>query len=418
MTEETGATIVTPLGPFMRKIDLSNFQIATSGTAREVNRRIVLNLIRAHTAISRADLARKTGLQRSTVSLIIEQLMTEDWVVEGMVGYSPRGRKPTYLRLNTERLGVIGVNLRPYSTTIALADLNANFRAQESIATPPSPELFLQEATRRINNLRQSHAELTCEGIGVCLPGRVDLATQRLVFAPNLGWEDTDLKTPLEAATGLPVALENAANACALAEIWFGQWEGLRDLAIVTVSEGIGTGFVLNGHLVTGPSGRAGEFGHVTIDPNGPLCKCGNRGCWEVFASNTATTEYYREIMPSNRGRSRSTAGAPEPTFDDVLHLAELGDPCATEALDRMGRYLGVGVAMLATGLEPSLVVLVGEVTRAWSRIGPIIKRTMAESCPLKDATRVVAADDALQPRLRGTVALIIQKHFGAPAVA
>jgi predicted NBD/HSP70 family sugar kinase len=402
----------------MRKIDLSNFQIATSGTAREVNRRIVLNLIRAHTAISRADLARKTGLQRSTVSLIIEQLMTEKWVVEGMVGHSPRGRKPTYLRLNTERLGVIGVNLRPYSTTIALADLNANFRAQESIVTPPSPELFLEEATRRINNLRQSHPELTCEGIGVCLPGRVDLKTQRLVFAPNLGWEDTDLKTPLETATGLPVALENAANACALAEIWFGQWEGLHDLAIVTISEGIGTGLVLNGQLVTGPSGRAGEFGHVTIDPDGPQCKCGNRGCWEVFASNTATTEYYRQIMPSNRARSRSAAGAPEPTFDDVLRLAELGDPCAIEALDRMGRYLGVGVTMLATGLEPSLIVLVGEVTRAWSRIGPIIKQTMIESCPLKDATRVLAADDALQPRLRGTVALIIQKHFGAPAVA
>lgn len=402
----------------MRKIDLSNFQIATSGTAREVNRRIVLNLIRAYKAISRAELARKTGLQRSTVSLIIEQLLAEDWVAESMVGYSPRGRKPTYLRLNAERLGVIGVNLRPYSTTIALADLNANFRAQESIPTPPSPEEFLKETTRRINNLRQSHAGLTCEGIGVALPGRVDLATQKLVFAPNLGWEDIDLKTPLEAATGLPVALENAANACALAEMWFGRWGDLRDLAIVTVSEGIGTGFVLNGQLVTGPSGRAGEFGHVTIDPNGPKCKCGNRGCWEVFASNTATTEYYRQIMPTHRGRARSAAGAPEPTFEDVLRLAELGDPCASEAVDRMARYLGVGVAMLATGLEPSVIVLVGEVTRAWSRIGPIIKKTMAESCPLKETTRVVAADDALQPRLRGTVALIIQKHFGAPAVA
>ncbi|RPI22570.1 MAG: ROK family transcriptional regulator [Acidobacteria bacterium] len=402
----------------MRKIDLSNFQIATSGTAREVNRRIVLNLIRAHNAISRADLARKTGLQRSTVSLIIEQLMTEDWVVEGMVGYSARGRKPTYLRLNTERLGVIGVNLRPYSTTIALADLNANFRAQESLPTPPTPELFLREVTRRINNLRQSHSGLTCEGIGVCLPGRVDLGTQKLVFAPNLGWEDVDLKTPLEAATGLPVALENAANACALAEIWFGRSEGVRDLAIVTVSEGIGTGFVLNGQLVTGPTGRAGEFGHVTIDPEGPPCKCGNRGCWEVFASNTATTAYYRQIMPTHRRGHRSNAAIPEPTFEDVLRLAELGDPCASEALERMAGYLGVGVAMVATALEPSLIVLVGEVTRAWSRIGPIIKKTMAERCPLKGATRVSAADDALQPRLRGTVALIIQKHFGAPAVA
>ncbi len=402
----------------MRKIDLSNFQIATSGTAREVNRRIVLNLIRAHGAISRADLARKTGLQKSTVSLIIEQLIAEDWIAEGMVGYSPRGRKPTYLRLNVERLGVIGVNLRPSSTTIALADLNANFRAQESIPTPPTPQLFLEETIRRINNLRKSHPELTCEGIGVCLPGRVDLDAKKLVFAPNLGWEDVDLRTPLEEGTGLPVALENAANACALAEMWFGRWERVRDLAIVTVSEGIGTGIILNGQLVTGPTGRAGEFGHVTINPDGPVCKCGKRGCWEVFASNNATAQYYRDIMPSQRNGRRPNSSAPEPTFEDVLHLAELGDPCALQALERMARYLGVGVAMLATGLEPGIIVLAGEVTRAWSTVGPIIQKTVAESCPVKGATRVFAADDALQPRLRGTVALIIQKHFGAPVVA
>jgi len=192
----------------------------------------------------------------------------------------------------------------------------------------------------------------------------------------------------------------------------------VRDLAVVTVSEGIGTGIILNGQLVTGPTGRAGEFGHVTIDPDGPVCKCGKRGCWEVFASNTATAQYYREIMPAQRNGRRQASTVPDPTFEDVLHLAELGDPCALQALKRMARYLGVGVAMLATGLEPGIIVLVGEVTRAWSSVGPIIQKTVAESCPVKGATRVFAADDALQPRLRGTVALIIQKHFGAPRVA
>jgi predicted NBD/HSP70 family sugar kinase len=317
-----------------------------------------------------------------------------------------------------ERLGVIGINLRPFSTTIALADLNANIRAQESIATPQTPELFLQEICRRIANLKQSYPEVSYEGIGICLPGRVDISTQRLVFAPNLGWTDVDLKSPLEEATGLPVSLENAANACALSEMWFGQWEGVRDLAVVTVSEGIGAGVIVNGQLVVGPTGMAGEFGHVTIDPAGPVCRCGNRGCWEVFASNTAARDYYRQIMPSNRGARQSASSAPEPTFEDVLRLAELGDPSACQALERMARYLGVGVAMLATALEPRIVVLVGESTRAWNRIGPIIKKTMAEHRPLKGATQVFAADDALQPRLRGTVALIIQKHFGAPLVA
>ncbi|RPJ57044.1 MAG: ROK family transcriptional regulator, partial [Acidobacteria bacterium] len=214
----------------MRKIDLSNFQVATSETAREVNRRIILNLIRANQAISRAELARKTGLQRSTVSLIAEQLIAEKWIAEGMVGYSPRGRKPRYLRLNVDRVGVVGINIRPTWTTIALADLNANFQAQETVRTPATPEIFVEEACKRINTLRQSHPQIAYEGIGVCLPGRVDFRSQSLVFAPNLGWKNVDLRGPLEAGTGLPVVLENAANACALSEMWFGQRENTRDL--------------------------------------------------------------------------------------------------------------------------------------------------------------------------------------------
>jgi predicted NBD/HSP70 family sugar kinase len=401
----------------MRKIDLSNFHVATSETAREVNRRIVLNLIRANQAISRADLARKTGLQRSTVSLITEQLIAEKWIAEGLIGYSPRGRKPRYLRLNVDRVGVIGINIRPTWTTIALADLNANFQAQETIGTPPTPALFIAEACKRINGLRGSYPDIAYEGIGVCLPGRVDRRSQTLVFAPNLGWQDVDLKTPLEAGTGLPVVLENAANACALSEIWFGQRENTRDLAIVTVSEGIGTGIVVNGQLLHGPSGLAGEFGHVIIDDQGPACKCGNRGCWEVFASNTAAVAYYQRITASHR-RAASESAVPEPTFDDLLRLAEIGDPRASQALDRMARFLGVGIAMLVTGLEPASIVIVGEVTRAWPRVGPIIRETVNQRCYRAKTTQIFSADDALQPRLRGTVALILQEHFGAPVVA
>src|SRR5215467_12325806 len=116
----------------MRKIDLSNFQVATSETARDINRRIVLNLIRTHQPISRADLARHSGLQRSTVSVITEQLVKERWVTEGASGHVPRGRRPRFLHLNKERVGIIGINVRPATTTIGLAGLDANFVAQES----------------------------------------------------------------------------------------------------------------------------------------------------------------------------------------------------------------------------------------------------------------------------------------------
>src|SRR5580765_7547939 len=179
----------------MRKIDLTNFQVATSETARDINRRIVLNLIRTHQPLSRADLARHSGLQRSTVSVITEQLINERWVTEGADGHTLRGRRPRFLHLNKERVGIIGINIRPAMTTLAFADLDAHFLAQESLPTSEDPMKFVADVIPRIRNLIRSRPELTPEGIGISLPGRVDLANKRVVFAPNLGWTDFDLKS-------------------------------------------------------------------------------------------------------------------------------------------------------------------------------------------------------------------------------
>jgi predicted NBD/HSP70 family sugar kinase len=404
----------------MRKIDLTNFQVATSETARDINRRIVLNLIRNHQPISRADLARHSGLQRSTVSVITEKLIEEDWVREGASGHVPRGRRPRFLHLNKERVGIIGVNIRPATTTMGLADLDANFVAQESLPTARDPERFIADLAPRLRNLIEMRSEISCEGIGISLPGRVDLNSQRLVFAPNLGWGPIDLKTPLEKATGLQVELENAANACALAEFWFGpRREGVRNLVAVTVSEGIGTGLILNHQLARGSTGMAGEFGHITVVDEGLECKCGNRGCWEVYASNSAAIRYYAGSSSTARnGKAPSKLPAAAPVFDDILRLAEQGDQKAVDAINQVARYLGIGVALLVTGLAPDVIVVVGEITRAWNRVGPIINDVVRSRCFTHAPTRVVPTDPAGDPRLRGTIALVLQKHFGAPLVA
>jgi predicted NBD/HSP70 family sugar kinase len=401
----------------VRRIDLSNFQVATSETARDINRRIVLNLIRTHQPISRADLARHSGLQRSTVSVIAEQLIKERWITEGANGHTARGRRPTFLHLNKERVGIIGINVRPVTTTLALADLDANFLAQDSMPTPPQPKQFLAELVPRVRKLMNARPELTCEGIGVSLPGRVDKATQHLVFAPNLGWRDFNLKTPLEKATGLPVELENAANSCALSEICFGRRaEGLRNLVIVTVSEGIGCGLILNHQLVQGSTGTAGEFGHAALIPDGLECSCGNRGCWEMYASNSAAVRYYSQAG-SGRGRRSATVGKTI-SFELLLRLAQQGDGKAVEALQQMAKYLGLGIAPLVSGLAPDMIVIVGEVTRAWDKVGPIIKDTVRQHSFTRAETQIVPSDPITQPRLRGTIALVLLKHFGAPAIA
>ncbi len=403
----------------MRRIDLSNIQVATSETARDINRRIVLNLIRTHQPISRADLARQSGLQRSTVSVIAEQLIKERWITEGANGHTPRGRRPRFLHLNKERVGIIGINVRPTTTTLALADLDANFLAQDSLATPQDPKQFVAELLPRVRQLMQTRPELTCEGIGVSLPGRVDRTSKRVVFAPNLGWKDFDLKTPLEKATRLPVELENAANSCALSEICFGRRaEGLRNLVVVTVSEGIGCGLILNHQLVQGSTGTAGEFGHAALVQDGLECSCGNRGCWEMYASNSAAISYYSQAASSARGTKRQLVPAERTiTFDHLLRLAEQGDTKAVEALEQMAKYLALGMAPLIAGLAPDMIVVVGEVTRAWHQVGPIIKETVKQHSFTRAETHIVPSDPITQPRLRGTIALVLLKHFGAPAI-
>jgi len=383
----------------IRALDRRN-QGASSEVVRDINRRIILNLIRTRHPISRADLARLSGLQRSTVSLIVEQLMEERWVIEGPRGRLPRGRRPTFLRLNDERV-IIGVDIRPTQTTVALADANGKFISQEVMTTPADPQVAITGLIEAIKRAVARCAQKKIEGIGISLPGRYDHSLDRLVFAPNLKWPAIDIRTPIMKATGVEVELENAANACVLAAVWFDHIED-RALVVVTVSEGIGTGMLVNGQLVRGLSGMAGEFGHVPLDLDGPVCSCGGRGCWEIFASNRAALRYYSE----STGNSASS-------FPDLLSRADQGDVKAAEALEKMARYLGRGMRMIVAGLAPERIVVVGDLTRSWHRFGSVIEREVHEQVlPGGVAPQLVPAYEDGLARLRGTVALVLQKHF------
>ena len=389
----------------MKRIDFTNTQVASSQTARDINRGVVLNLIRRRQPISRADLARVSGLQRSTVSLITEQLIRERWVVHGPIGRLPRGRRPTFLRLN-DRRAILVADLRPAQTTVAVADVNGNFLSRETMPTTSDPRATAAGIAARIRHLAEVHSDLVFEGVGVSLPGRFNQETQRFVFGPNLGWPEFDFKEAIERGTGMRVELENAANACVLAEVWFGHKERMRDFVVVTVSEGIGTGIFANGQLVRGLNGMAGEFGHVPLDPTGPPCGCGSRGCWEVYASNRAALRYYHESGTAQNGLS----------FQDLLALAEAKDSLALKALEKMARALGRGMRWIVTGLAPEEIVVVGELTRQWRRFAPFVEEEVAAGFLAGKPPRVRPGEGSMA-RLRGTVALVLQKHFG-PAAA
>jgi len=384
----------------IRHIDLSDVQLASSETARRINRDIVLELIRANQPISRADLARSSGLQRSTVSQIVEQLISEKWVCEGAVATSPRGRRPTLLGLN-EDLVAIAIDIHPHQATIATVDLKGRLLSRSQVPLSSNPATSAKLLSDCMIRMKQALGGKSIEGIGISVPGRVDPRTQRLIFAPNLRWPDFDLKKVIEKSMGLPVKMENAATSSLLAELMFRGIEGIRDIVLVTVSEGVGAGVFANGQLVSGHLGMAGEFGHISLDPSGPECSCGRKGCWETFASCRAALRYYKELQPQG----------PAITFHHLLNMAEEGNQSAVEALAKQAVSIGRGLRLIIAALAPSLILVAGDITSAWHRFGPAIEREASEHLLGGLLPPILPTHEGEIARLRGAAALVFQRR-------
>src|ERR1700722_1294063 len=371
-------------------------QSASNKTPRQINRNLVFNLVRTRQPLSRADLARVSGLQRSTVSLIVEDLIKDKWILEGSTGRPPRGRRPTFLELNHQR-AVIALDIHPSQTTVAVTDLGGKIVAQHVVELPEDPKKAIQPIIAAIRKLMASHSDKSFDGIGISLPGRADPLRDEPIFAPNLKWSISSIKSRIQKATGLRVEMDNVANACALSEVWFGDSDGLHDLVVVNVSEGIGTGIFANGQLLRGANGMAGEFGHVQMDMNGPRCGCGGRGCWETVSSNRAGLRYYQEM----------SGAAVAPSFAALLKMAEFGDANSIKALKKMAIFLGRGLRMISSALAPSEIVIVGDITTAWPMFGPIIEDELKQNA-LSSAPKLRPSFEGNTARLRSAVALVM----------
>jgi len=243
----------------MRRVDLKDAKLGSNDIGRMINRDIVLQLIRTTQPVSRADLARVSGLQRSTVSEIADQLIREGWICEGPNRRTARGRHPRMLTLN-DSLAVLAVDIHPGQAVVAMIDLNGRILSSSTLPVGKDPARAIKAIASSLKRLRDSYPTKSLEGVGVSVPGRVSAKTQLLTFAPNLGWTAVDLKRGIENEMGLPVEVENAAVSSLISELWFGRMDGVRNAALLTVSEGIGAGILADGILVKGHDGAAGEL--------------------------------------------------------------------------------------------------------------------------------------------------------------
>jgi predicted NBD/HSP70 family sugar kinase len=379
----------------------SAIQASSSETARETNRTIILELIRLAGAVSRADLARLSGLQKSTVSAIVEELLESRWICEGEIGFSKHGRKPLMLGVNNE-LGVVILDLHPGHAIVAVSDFSGKFLVQENVPISPEPGTSIPQLLAAIRRVSEAEPTKAIQGVGISVPGRVDRSTGQLAFAPNLRWENFDIGQAMAEGTGLPVEIENAANLIILAERWFGSLSGVQDAVAINVSEGIGTGILAGGHLISGWNGMAGEFGHMIVKPEGALCGCGNRGCWETVASNQAALRHYRDL----KGEVPASF-----TYRHLLIDAEDHQPEATAALRSQFVEIAQGLRTILTGLSPEVVLFAGDIVSVWPYFSGVLHEELGKGRHQK-LPRVITTADFGMARLRGALALVLERHF------
>ena len=401
--------LIILIDSYMRRIDLKKANVARSNTIRGINRQIVLNYVRERGPISRAEIAHETALQRSTVSLIAEELRV-DGLIEEVSGESTGGRPPILLSLRTNDAVAIGVDLGTNRTIVATSDLAGRVLEQEQFETHPDAEKTIKQIIERARKLiRRNNG--TIEGIGVSLPGLVVDPDGKELFIPTFDWRDVPFASEIKAATGLPVTLDNDANAAAQAELWFGMPEirAVRDFILVLVEGGVGTGIVFDGQVYRGENGAAGEFGHMTIGQGAPVaCASGSRECWESFASERSALARFKRL-------SREGNGARSVKFGELIDMGLSSEGSARTALKETAYYLGVGIANLIRGLAPEAVIVGGPIVRAWPVISTDIRNSVeATICRGLPSTPIIASTLGPEPTLMGALSLVLASKFAS----
>ncbi len=369
---------------------------------RKYNRRLLVGLLRTEGPLSRSELARRTGLSPSVLTRRVQNLLREGVVLEAGKSPSNGGRRPTLLSFNPDYAGTIGIKIERSRLLAARVDLTGRIlaRCETDLEDPSSALRAVAEMEKTVDRLATGRIL----GVGVSVSGCMDAQRRTDLYSPILGWRNIPLATLLEAALHLPVQVENDVNALALAERTHGAGRRFAHFICLTVGEGIGAGIVLDGVLYRGAFGAAGEVGHITLDPNGKRCRCGERGCLEVYASDR---------FLSAEAERLGQAGIPA-----LVDAARNGDTRAREAFKRMGRYLGLGAKNLVNLLNPEAIVLGGERMDAADLFLPAFEETVRQHSFPQAAAKleIVPGELGSDGFLIGAAALAAEDAFGVPA--
>ncbi len=333
---------------------------------KEINRAHVFEILRRERIVSRPGLAELTGLSRATVSLLVDSLLQVGIVQEAGFGASSGGRPPVLLEFKPDAVHALGARMRDYQWSVFLTDLDARPLDRESIEIPGSGAEAAADALARAVDalLQRNQSQRILPALGVGSPGLVDMRTGVIQSATDVGWFEVPLKQMLESRIGLEVYVANRSKVGALGERWRGAGTGTEDLIYISIGTGVAAGIIHRGELYIGSNSSAGELGHVTIEPHGPLCPCGNRGCLQQLVSDPAIAGRTRErLRRTQQGPLFERYGAQPEALGAaaVFAAAEEGDELAVEVLDEAAEHLAVAIGNLINLFNPEMIVLGGQ---------------------------------------------------------
>ena len=347
--------------------------LGNSIAVRRWNLSSIFKLIRKRGPISRIELTKISGCSAGTASNHVRTLIEKGFVIETKKGISSGGRKPIQLMVNPNKAYIFSIEIEVNKIKMVLFDLELKVVTKNIIPITYKNDYrkTLEEVFFKIDKMmEEKNLELdNLLGIGVAVPGLIDKVKGILEFAPNLGWENVPILNIFKDKYGIPIVLNNEAKAAAIGERE-SIYPNINNMVFVSINEGIGCGIFFNGGLYRGASGNAGEFGHIIIDTNGPLCTCGNKGCWETLASENFIVNSYLKLPNSNK----------ELTKEEIYQLGKNGDKKIIEIFKEAGKNIGIGLVNIVNGLSPELLVIGGGIVEIKEYIYEEIVKKLEES--------------------------------------
>ena len=385
--------------------------IGSFSRMKSTNIALILNKIREHKSISRVSIAKETGLTAATVTNLTSELLRTGIIVESDTGCSTGGRKPIMLKFNTTDYGICSAYISPAKVEFAVANYEADIVYYNSVSlcekdtAEKSVDFIVAQYNEYIKNSKR-----TISGLALGLHGIVDTATGTSVFAPNLNWRNVPIGDMLQEKLNIPVFADNDVRLMTMGEMWYGVAKNVSDLVFMYIGNGIGGAIVINGNLYNGFKNGSGEIGHCTIDTDGEICSCGNRGCVQTKANRSAMLDNMKKLLEKEVSVLTSSSDC-----DDIVKACiENKDPVASKVISHEARYLGIAVNNLINMFNPKMVVVNSDIKNFDKAVMPSLTEEAAtRKMRFFDSNSEIRYSHLGEMAvLKGGIALVLKKIF------